>query len=82
MLRLLHLNVSKVDRFVVHGMRVRSGWRHRGDVWGRHGPTASALARESNALGARSLASYAGIVWALASPFDDCLQFAGFVTHV
>jgi hypothetical protein len=32
MLQLLYLNVSKVDRFVAHGMRVGSDWRCRGDV--------------------------------------------------
>jgi hypothetical protein len=32
MLQLLHLDVSKVDRFAAHGMRVGSGWQRRGDV--------------------------------------------------
>jgi len=48
----LHLNVSKVDRGIAHGMRVGSG-RERG-------PTAEALARKSYAAGgARLLAARA-----------------------
>jgi hypothetical protein len=32
MLQLLHLDISKVDWFVAHGMRVGSDWRRRGDM--------------------------------------------------
>jgi hypothetical protein len=39
---------------IAHEICVGSGWR-RGQCSGRHGPTAGALAREPDALGARSL---------------------------
>ena len=47
MLQLLHLDVSKIDRGVAHGMRVGSSQRR--------GPTTGALAREPDAPEARSL---------------------------
>ena len=53
---------------VTHGMRVGSGWR-RTRPSGRYGPTVGALAREPDALGARSLASCADTVRTLAMLF-------------
>jgi hypothetical protein len=64
MLQLLHLDVSKVDR-VLHMGCTWEAVDSVGDVQGcpeRRGPTASGLARESNALGARSLL-YGASAW-------------------
>jgi len=65
MFQLLHLDVSKVDRGLPHGIRVGSGWqrgrrpRRRGQRPGRHGPASRALAHKPDALGiTRSLNGY------------------------
>jgi hypothetical protein len=64
MLKLLHLDVSKVNQVFAHGMHVRSGWR-RGWRPRRCGPAAGALSREPDALG-RSLTHCMGTIRTLA----------------